>query len=85
MVSEFAKYYITKIDYINAEKILQKALTIAPIDDDLNEMLLKLFFMKKDKASLVMHYNKIKELYEAELGIMPNATMQELFNRTFEL
>lgn len=85
LVSEFAKYYITKIDYTNAEKILQKALTIAPLDDDLNEMLLKLFFMKKDKASLVMHYKKIKELYESELGIMPNATMQELFNRTFEL
>ena len=85
LVSELAKYYTTKTDYTNAEKILQKALTKAPLDDDLNEMLLKLFFMKKDNASLVMHYNKIKELYEAELGIAPNATLQDLFNRTFEL
>lgn len=85
LVSEFAKFYTTKTDYTNAEKILQKALTKAPLDDDLNEMLLKLFFIKKDNASLVMHYNKIKELYEAELGIAPNATMQDLFNRAFEL
>lgn len=49
LVSEFAKYYATKTDFTNAEKILQKALTKAPLDDDLNEMLLKLFFMKKDK------------------------------------
>ena len=85
LVSEFAKYYTSKTDYTNAEKILQKALTKAPLDDDLNEMLLKMFFTKKDKASLVMHYNKIVELYEAELGIAPNAIMQDLFNRIFEL
>ncbi len=85
LVSEFVKYYATKTDYANAEKILQKALTKAPFDDNLNEMLLKLFFMKKDKASLAIHYNKIKELYEVELGIEPNATMQDLFNRIFEL
>jgi len=44
-----------------------------------------MFFAKKDKVSLVMHYNKIVELYEAELEIAPNAIMQDLFNRIFEL
>lgn len=85
LVSEFARYYTAKTDYVNAEKILRKALTIIPLDDDLNEMLLKLYFMKKDKASLVMHYNKIKKLYKAELGIAPNTVMQDLLNRISEL
>ncbi|WP_312429998.1 response regulator [Lacrimispora sp.] len=85
LVSEFVKYYTAKTDYANAEKILQGAFTKAPFDDDLNEMLLKLFFLKKDKASLVMHYNKIKELYKSELGIVPNEAMQDLFNKTIEL
>lgn len=85
LVSELVKYYTTKKEYTNAEKILEQALTKAPLDDDLNEMLLKLFFMKKDKVSLVTRYNKIKELYEAELGIAPNAAMQNLLNRTLEL
>lgn len=80
LVSEFSKYYESKNDYTSAEKILEKALAKAPIDSDLNEMLLKLYLIKKDKASLVMHYNKIKELYKAELGIAPNVAMQELFN-----
>lgn len=85
LVSEFTKYYVAKTDYANAEKILQKALTKAPLDDHLNEMLLKLFFLKKDRASLVMHYKKIKEIYEAELGIAPNEDMQDLFDRAIEL
>ena len=85
LVSELAKYYTTKADYVNAEKILLEALTIIPLDDDLNEMLLKLYFAKKDKAPLVMHYNKIKELYQTELGIAPNTVMQDLFNRISEL
>lgn len=85
LVSELAKYYKTKTDYANAEKVLQEALTIIPLDDDLNEMLLKLYFMKKDKASLVMRYNKIKELYQTELGIAPNTRMQDLFSRISEL
>ena len=69
----------------NAEKILLEALTKAPLDDELNEMLLKLYFVRKDKASFITHYKKIKELYQAELGIMPNTSMQELFRGILEL
>ena len=85
LVSALAGYYTAKTDYANAEKILQEALTLIPLDDDLNEMLLKLYFTKKDKASVVIHYNKIKELYQAELGIAPNTVMQDLFGRISEL
>ncbi|NTW70854.1 MAG: response regulator [Eubacteriaceae bacterium] len=85
LVSEFTKYYATRTDYANAEKFLQKALTKAPLDDALNEMLLKLFFMKKDTASLITHYNKIKDLYQSELGIAPNTTMEELLRGIFKL
>ncbi|MDD3140302.1 MAG: response regulator, partial [Lachnospiraceae bacterium] len=85
LVLEFVKYYITNEDYAKAEKILRKALINIPMDDELNEMLLKLYVVKKDRASLVMHYNKIKELYETELGILPNATIQELYNKIVEM
>ena len=85
LTSEFSKYYTARTDYANAEKILLEALTIVPLDDELNEMLLRLLWVKGDKASLVMHYKKVKELYEAELGIAPKSAMQDLFNRTFEL
>ncbi len=85
VVSEFAGYYIHASDYPAAENILRKALAIIPCDDELNEMLLKLYLMKKDKASIVAHYNKIKELYRLELGITPNMSMQKLFDCVKEL
>lgn len=85
LVSGLAKYYMDRSDYLAAEQILRDALTIIPLDDGLNEMFLKLLFIKKDKSALVKHYNKIKELYKTELEIAPNAAMQDLFNTTFEL
>ena len=85
LVSEFVKYYSAKKDYINAELILQKALTNTPLDDELNEILLKLYSVKKDKTALITHYNKIKDLYRSELGIAPSKSMQELFRGTLEL
>lgn len=85
LVSKLFKYYVSERDYINAERILQEALNRDPLDEDLNIMLLELFLMKKNKVAFIKHYNKIKELYEAELGIIPNAIMQDLFYRAFEL
>ncbi|PYG84310.1 two-component SAPR family response regulator [Ruminiclostridium sufflavum DSM 19573] len=85
LVSEFAKYYITGKDYSNAEKVLLEALKKAPLDDELNERLLKLYYTKKDKASLISHYSKIKELYKSDLGITPNKVMQELLSDISEL
>ena len=85
LVSELVNYYTDRSDDLAAEQVLREALAIVPLDDDLNEMLLRLFFMKKDKAALVIHYNKIKALYQNELGIIPNEIMQDLYNKSFEL
>lgn len=84
LVSKLTKYYLSRTDYISAEIILQEALYNEPLNDDFNVMMLELFFKKNNKASLIKHYNKIKELYSAELGITPNAAMQDLFYRTLK-
>lgn len=85
VVIEFTKYYLSKADYSNAEIVLSKALSISPIDDELNEFLMKLYLLKKDKVSLLMHYNKICQIYGAELGIEPNKTIQTLFKKSIDL
>ena len=85
LVSELVNYYADRSEVLAVEQVLRDALKIAPLDDDLNEMLLRLFFMKRDKSALVIHYNKIKALYQNELGIMPSATMQELLNKASQL
>ncbi len=79
LVFALVHYYTGQADNLVAEKILRDSLQIIPLDDDLNEMLLRLFYAKKDKSALVVHYNKIKALYQDELGIEPSSNMQELF------
>jgi len=63
LVFALVHYYTDKADNLAIEQILRKSLQIIPLDDDLNEMLLRFFYAKKDKSALIIHYNKIKVLY----------------------
>lgn len=84
LVAAMYEYYIGKNDYSSAESILQRALTIDPIDDSFNEMLLTLLLQRNDKAAFVRQYNKIKSVYNTELGITLNSSMHNLFERAME-
>ena len=84
LVATMYEYYIGQSDYSSAESILQRALTIDPIDDSFNEMLLALLLQRNDKAAFVRQYNKIKAIYNAELGISLNSSMHNLYKRAME-
>lgn len=84
LVFALFQYYTEQADNLAAEQILLDALKIIPLDNDLNEMLLRFFYAKKDKSALVVHYNKIKTLYQEELGIEPSSDMQDLFDKGLE-
>lgn len=79
LVFSLVHFYIKQEDNLVAEEILRSSLQIIPLDDDLNEMLLRLFYVNKKKHALIVQYNKIKELYQNEIGIKPNSDIQELF------
>ena len=81
LVFALVHYYIKQADNLAAEQILRDSLQIIPLDDDLNEMLLQLFYAKKDKAALIRHYNRIKTLFQAEFGVEPSFSMKELLNK----
>ncbi len=83
--SNLIHYYIHKEDYSNAEKLLQVVHIRFSLDDEFNEMLLKLYYLKKDRAAFVNHYNSIKNLYMTELGIEPSHTMQLLYSSIAKL
>ncbi len=85
LVSEMNKLYISKCDYANAERVLQCALSIDPVDDGFNEMLLSLFLYKKDKAAFIKQYNKARTIYNDELGLDLNQNMCRLFDKVKEL
>lgn len=83
--SSLVQYYMNNYEYSDAERILRTVLAKFPIDDFSNEMLLKLYFLKKDRAAFSTHYNVMKELYITELGIEPSKTMQALYKSMLNL
>jgi two-component SAPR family response regulator len=85
LASSLAKYYMEKTEYSAAEKILHKVLVRFPLDDDFNEMLLKLYLTKNNRVALATHYKTIKELYMSELGIEPSNAMKSLYDSISEL
>jgi two-component system LytT family response regulator len=72
-------YYIKRNDYAAAERILRSILGKFPLDESAHRMLLKLYFVRKDRAAFVTHYNAVKKLFKAELGIEPSNSMQALY------
>ncbi|MDF2800756.1 MAG: hypothetical protein K0S61_659 [Anaerocolumna sp.] len=85
LASTLIQYFIKNSDYSTAEKTLNIVLVRFTLDDDFNEMLLKLYLLKKDRVALVNHYNSIKKLYMSELGIEPSSSMQLLYDSISEL
>ncbi|AZV58268.1 PAS domain-containing protein [Clostridium sp. AWRP] len=73
-------YYMKTNNYIEAEKTILNAFKIYSLDEYVNEMCLKLYFIMKDRISFIRHYNHIKKLYKTELGIEPSSVMQHLYN-----
>lgn len=72
-------YHVKRNHYAAAERILQDILKKTPLEESAHEMLLKLYFIKRDRAAFVTHYNAVKELFRAELGIPPSKSMQALY------
>lgn len=78
-----AKYYIKKNAYASSERILSKALMKSPLDENFHELLLKIYFLKKDRIAFITHFRAVQELFRTELGIEPSPSikaLQQAFN-----
>lgn len=73
-------YYMQRNDYIAAEKILHEILEKSPLNEAAHEMLLKCYFVKRDQVAFITHYQAVRELFKAELGIEPGKSIQALYN-----
>lgn len=72
--------YMTKEAYPAVERVLHEVLSKYPLDEYFNEVLLKLYFIRKDRVAFTTHYNTIKTLYRTDLGITPSKSMQDMYN-----
>lgn len=62
-------FYIERQHYDKAITIMKRVLEMSPLEEHLHETLLNLYIMTDDRISFVKHYNFVKELFNAELGI----------------
>ncbi len=74
------RYYMMRNDYAAAEKILQNILEKSPLNEAVHEMLLKCYFVQKNRVALITHYQAVRELFKTELGIEPDKSIQALYN-----
>ncbi|ATW23709.1 response regulator [Candidatus Formimonas warabiya] len=80
LATSLVKYYMKKNDHTAAERILHSILGKSHFDESIHEMLLKLYFIKKDRAAFVTHYQSMQELFKTELGIEPSDAIRSLYN-----
>lgn len=80
LAAAIAKYYMKRNDYASAERTLKRILTISPLYESAHEMLLKLYFIRKDRVLFFTHYNAMQELFNTELGIEPSYSMKALYS-----
>jgi DNA-binding SARP family transcriptional activator len=67
--------------YAETRDVLNKALKIEPLRDDLHERMLICLHKMGRRHEVVNHYLKYCDLYRTELGLPPSPEMQTLYSR----
>lgn len=79
LAKELISYYIKVKDYTEAQKIINKVLQRYPLDEFINEICLKLYYIKNDRISFINQYKLIQRRFKKELGIQPSLQMKKLY------
>lgn len=76
-----ARFYIKKTNYDKAITVIKKCLEMSPLEEDLHETLLYVYFLKNDRISFLHHYSSMLELFTVELGIEPRNTLKGMYKK----
>lgn len=79
LATSLVAYYMKRNDYSGVERILKNFLEKSPLNESAHEMLLNLYFIKRDVPVFLAHYNTMRKLLKAELGIEPRDSIQALY------
>ncbi|MNI47696.1 Transcriptional regulatory protein EmbR [compost metagenome] len=61
--------------------ILHSLITKLPYEEDGHELLLKTFLRLEDRMSFIVHYKKLKEMLQNDLGLEPRLEVRQLYER----
>jgi two-component SAPR family response regulator len=79
IIKALVNYYVKEKNTIAIENIIKPLLEKLPLDEYAHETLLKVYYVKKDHASFITHYNTMIDLYQNELGIKPKQSIEALY------
>jgi two-component system, LytTR family, response regulator len=79
MSKALARSYMKAGEHRLAHDFLQFVLSIVPYEEEAHEMLLRIYLHWKDRTSFNIHFNKMKDTLQQEMGFEPPAFMEPLF------
>lgn len=77
---KLAHYYIDKRQYDLAIRYLSKLLQYNTYNEEVYELMMKIYFYKGDRIKLMKFYKDMQETLEKELDVKPRKTTIELYN-----
>ncbi|MEK4362275.1 response regulator [Paenibacillus sp. FSL M8-0212] len=78
MSKTLARAYMQAGEYRQAHDFLQFVLSIIPYEEEGHEMILRIYMHWKDRTSFSMHFKKMKETFQQEMGYDPPPLMGQL-------
>lgn len=85
MSKAVARTYMKAKEYQLAHDFLQFVLTIVPYDEEAHELILRIYLHWKDRTSFYMHYDKMKEALQQEVGVKPPAFLEPLLREMMKV
>ena len=64
---------------------LRKILEVSPLEEKAHGMLLKLYYLRRDRVAFVQHYTAMKALLKQELGIQPNDNLMAWYEEVMAM
>ena len=83
MLMNVALFYVNMgLEQKAIDKLL-KATAIAPFDEEIHKILLKVYSAQKNRALLIRCHEEFKQRLFKEMGVEPQAETQKLFSELF--
>jgi two-component system LytT family response regulator len=79
-----SKYYINKESYKKAFQTLKRTLKLSPLDEEIHQLVMQVFFYQKDRSSIIRHYEKYKALIKQELDLEPEMGTLRVYEKLLE-
>ncbi len=79
LTKKLAYFYFENAQYLNAEVVLKKTIDIYPLDEQMHELLIKLYHFMGNRTRVISHYENLRKILKSELNIKPNNAITQIY------